>query len=165
MIKKLYPGWVMRIHHDSSIDENLKCQLECLKDQDGNLLDNVDFCNIEQIPGHQNKKFIYTNWSELLKSNAPELGSSWNATYMNAMKWRWFPINDPFVDIFMSRDSDSAIIQREVDSVNVWLKSDKICHIMRGMSLYYFFKANIFSYLNKFISFDSQITLNMVHQY
>jgi len=52
---------------------------------------------------------------------------------MNAMKWRWFPINDRFVDAFMSRDSESLIIQREVDSVNVWLQSDKVGHIMRGI--------------------------------
>jgi len=28
--------------------------------------------------------------------------------------------------------SDSLIIQREVDSMMVWLESDKIGHIMRG---------------------------------
>ena len=132
----------MRVHHDNSIDQNLKCELECLKDENGNLLDNVDFCNIEQVPGHQNNKFNYKNWIELLQSNKSELESSWNATYMNAMKWRWFPINDPFVDVFMSRDSDSAIIQREVDSVKVWLKSDKVGHIMRGMFIHSYYGSS-----------------------
>ena len=113
----------MRVYHDSSIDPNLKCELECLKDENGNLLDNVDFCNIEQVPGHQNPKLNYNIGFE----------SYWIATYMHPMKWRWFPISDPFVDAFMSRDTDSLILQREVDSVNAWLESDKVGHIMRGI--------------------------------
>ena len=56
--KKLYPGWTIRIHHDSSIDENIQCELECLKDDKGILTDNVDFCNIEKVPGHQNPEFL-----------------------------------------------------------------------------------------------------------
>ncbi len=133
LVKELYPGWVMRIHHDSSIDQGLKCRLECLNDTSGNLLDNVDFCDIEHVPGHQNALFKYSKWTEIVKGNSSELETSWNATYMNSMKWRWFPINDPFVEVFSSRDGDSVIIQRELDSVNVWLESDKVGHIMRGI--------------------------------
>ncbi len=47
--------------------------------------------------------------------------------------WRWFPIGDRFVDLWLSRDSDSMIYQREVDAVDAWLKSDKLVHIMRGI--------------------------------
>ena len=36
-----------------------------------------------------------------------------------------------FVDIFSSRDSDSYILQREADSVNFWLNTSKIGHVMR----------------------------------
>ena len=122
MIKKLYPGWTMRIHHDNSIDQGLKCELECLKDENGNLLNNVDFCDIEKVSSHQNSQFNLNELSDILQGNDLEEGSSWSATYMNSMKWRWFPINDPFVDAFMSRDADSLIIQREVDSVKVWLE-------------------------------------------
>ena len=38
---------------------------------------------------------------------------------------------DDFVDIFSSRDTDSTLIQREIDSVNVWLNSSSLFHIMR----------------------------------
>ena len=38
---------------------------------------------------------------------------------------------DDFVDIFSSRDTDSTLIQREIDSVDVWLKSYNLFHIMR----------------------------------
>ena len=125
----------MRIHHDSSIDQNLKCELECLKDENGNLLDNVDFCNVEKVLGHQNPKLNYSKWSDILQSKNPGSESYWIATYMHPATWRWLPISDPFVDLFMSRDSDSLILQREVDSVNAWLESDKVGHIMRGKIL------------------------------
>ena len=46
--------------------------------------------------------------------------------------WRWFPIGDHFVDVFLSRDTDSQIFQREVDAVKFWLYENKIAHIMRG---------------------------------
>ena len=51
---------------------------------------------------------------------------------MHAMKWRFMPVGDSFVEAFMSRDSDSMVTQREVSSVNVWLNSSLAGHIMRG---------------------------------
>lgn len=62
-----------------------------------------------------------------------KLNKTWSAEYIHAMKWRWFPIFDRFVDVFMSRDIDSIIYQREIKAVNAWLESDKPGHIMRGM--------------------------------
>ena len=120
-IKKFYPGWILRVHPDSSISKNLKCELECIKDDKGEQITNLEFCDIEKMPGNQNQDDI-RNW----------FNRTWNASYIHAMKWRWFPIRDHFVDAFMSRDSDSVFIQREIDSVNVWLKSNKAGHIMRG---------------------------------
>ena len=55
----------------------------------------------------------------------------WDGSYIHGMKWRWLPLGDPFADIFMSRDSDSWITQREKDSVDVWLKSNTLFHVMR----------------------------------
>jgi protein O-GlcNAc transferase len=45
--------------------------------------------------------------------------------------WRFEAIDDPEVEIMMSRDTDTRIWEREVISVNAWLKSDKLFHIMR----------------------------------
>jgi len=56
LVKKLYPGWTMRVHHDRSIDKKLKCKLECLKDEKGNLLDNVDYVSLSVS---KTKKEIY----------------------------------------------------------------------------------------------------------
>ncbi len=48
------------------------------------------------------------------------------------MTWRFLPLLDPTVDRFMSRDSDSRIIDREVDAVRQWLtESNATFHVMR----------------------------------
>ena len=78
------------------------------------------------MPGNKNLTDI-RNW----------LNRTWDASYIHAMMWRWFPIRDQFVDVFMSRDSDSTIFQREIDSVNAWLNTDKVGHIMRGEFIFY----------------------------
>ncbi len=118
---KLYPDWILRVYYDDSIDLKVKCKIECLTNKETNeLIDNVDFCNIKQIP--------------IVSGNR-----IWDATYMHAMTWRWLPIGDSFVDVFSSRDLDSHLIQREVDAVNQWInKSNYAGHIMRG-KLYFIY--------------------------
>ena len=113
-LKAIYPDWLMRVYYDNSINPDLKCKLECLKDDKGQLIDNIDFCNVNKLP------------------MTGSLYKTWDAKAIHAMEWRWFPIGDTFVNSFMSRDTDSTLIQREIDSVNVWLASNKSAHIMRG---------------------------------
>ena len=47
------------------------------------------------------------------------------------MMWRFEPIDDPEVEIMLSRDTDTRILMREVFAVNEWLESGKLFHIMR----------------------------------
>jgi len=103
---KFYPSWTVRIYHDNSINPEFICKLECLYS------DNVDFCDVKNMPGKV------------------------NLDYMLPMTWRWLPIGDSFVKLFISRDTDSCIFDREVSAVNEWLKSNKLFHIMRG-KIYY----------------------------
>ena len=119
-LKALYPGWLIRVYYDNSIDPSIICDIECVKDNLNNLIDNTDFCHVET--GIRLSPLIIESFKT----------SFLNVSYIHAMKWRWLPIGDSFVDIFSSRDSDSYLLQREVDSVNVWLKSSKPSHIMRG---------------------------------
>jgi len=112
-VKKLYPGWTIRIYHDNSIKKSIICEIECLKEPDNSLTDIVDFCHINKLP-----QSFFGN-------------KKWSASYIHSMAWRWLPLGDSFVNVFASRDLDSIIIQREVDSVNVWLNSKKPGHIMR----------------------------------
>jgi len=45
--------------------------------------------------------------------------------------WRFEAIDEPDVEIMMSRDTDTRIWNREVIAVNEWLNSGKLFHIMR----------------------------------
>jgi hypothetical protein len=49
----------------------------------------------------------------------------------HGMFWRFWAVEDPEVDIFLSRDCDSRFSDREVSAINEWLASDKDFHIMR----------------------------------
>ena len=114
-IYDFYPGWTVRVHYDSSINQSVICDIECMRNEnDPNraYYDIVDFCNIEQMPY--------------------DLKNTWNASYMHGMTWRWLPIGDSFVDFVNSRDTDAWIHQRELDSVNVWMASNTVFHVMRG---------------------------------
>lgn len=113
-VPAVYKGYTVRIYYDHTVDETLRCQLECKYSSV------VDFCNVN--------RFVF-NLSTLLES---ELVESKNLTYMNKMMWRFLPMGDTFVDVFMSRDLDSLFSQREIDSVNVWMNSTNYGHIMRG---------------------------------
>ncbi len=108
-IKKYYPGWIIRVYHDSNIDQSVTCDYECNEDI-------IDFCNVEEMPVLMNNQL-----------------NNYKASYSHALMWRWFPLGDDFVDYFISRDSDSVVIEREKDSVDVWLynRIDTLFHIMR----------------------------------
>jgi protein O-GlcNAc transferase len=47
------------------------------------------------------------------------------------MMWRFEAIDDPNVEIMMSRDTDTRILLREKLAVDEWLQSNKLFHIMR----------------------------------
>ena len=49
----------------------------------------------------------------------------------HGMFWRFYAICDTEVDIFLSRDTDSRIGNREIAALNEWIESDKDFHIMR----------------------------------
>jgi hypothetical protein len=50
---------------------------------------------------------------------------------LNAMQWRFLPNDDEEVELFICRDLDSRITEREQVSVTEWIESGKILHIMR----------------------------------
>lgn len=72
--KDLYPGWMLRIYYDRSVGKEVKCDIECLKNEkSGDLIDNVDFCDIESI--HRDSNTQIPN----------PIASTWNASYLHAM--------------------------------------------------------------------------------
>lgn len=129
IIKEKYPEWIIRIYYDHSINRSVICELECQKDSNSmymNYIDNIDFCDAENINLNLKDYYFY---------QYKETRVILNLSYIHSMKWRWLPIGDDFVEVFSSRDTDSYILQREIDSVKVWLDSDKTGHIMRGILL------------------------------
>ncbi|KAI9562940.1 hypothetical protein GHT06_010396 [Daphnia sinensis] len=99
-----YPGWVVRIYHNLTMDDDEGWKvLENTID----FGDHIDLCNA----------------TELIKKH--------NLADLFAMTWRWLPLLDEMVDTLMSRDSDSKIIVREQDAVREWLASNRTFHIMR----------------------------------
>ena len=59
------------------------------------------------------------------------LPSSADISKVFAMIWRFFPILDPQVDLYVSRDLDSRISKREAAAVAEWMASTHHFHFMR----------------------------------
>ncbi|XP_037042597.1 uncharacterized protein LOC119078954 [Bradysia coprophila] len=69
--------------------------------------DHLFWCNIERIP---------------------KLG---DVSSVNGRVWRFLPLGDPTVDIFVSRDLDSLATTRERNAVTEWEGYNKTFHLMR----------------------------------
>jgi hypothetical protein len=91
-VKLLLPSWVIRVYVDFT--GTTKSQRDFLYN-----FSNVDVCDI---------------------INLPLFGSS-IFTYLPGRLWRFLPIFDPYVDYVLSRDLDSPIIQRETETLDMWL--------------------------------------------
>lgn len=118
LVRLKYAGFTIRVYYDSTIDPSVRCQLEC------KYADVMDFCNMN--------KFYDTKLSDFFRNQEP--AQLLDMTYMHKMMWRILPVGDSFVDVFMARDTDSFIIDREIDAVNEWLRSNNsVAHIMRGI--------------------------------
>lgn len=104
-ISSKYPGWLIRFYHDLNTDNGAEkawmCSLACKYPQ-------VDFCHASSLPGGLGD----LRWT---------IGTVWRLSVMG----------DPLIKRFMIRDADSPLLQREVNAVSEWIKSDKCFHIMR----------------------------------
>jgi len=95
-VKLLLPSWTIRVYVDFT--GTTKSQRDFLYK-----FSNVDVCNI---------------------TNLPLFGSS-IFTYLPGKMWRFLPIFDPYVDYLLSRDLDSPIIQREIETIDMWLSEEQ----------------------------------------
>ncbi|XP_064088228.1 uncharacterized protein LOC135202672 isoform X1 [Macrobrachium nipponense] len=103
-IEEVYPGWVTRLYYrtDES-NPNITRWMCDLACKHPHL----DLCDVERLP-------VFGN-----------------ITYSVGRVWRFATMGDNLVDKFMVRDSDSPILQREVDAVNEWLADGTCFHVMR----------------------------------
>ena len=117
-VAKQYPGWVIRIYHNIADDptteneaHNQLCRVFCR-------YDNVDLCSVPLLTERIGNKTIPID-PQLLRG-------------LNGRMFRYLVMLDPNVDIFISRDVDSLIFQREVDAVDQWIhQSNYTFHVMR----------------------------------
>jgi len=116
LLPKFYPGWIIRLYYDLDQDDPLRhqlCELSCQT--------NFDLCDIQKLPGRVpmgNVKYTHLNIELKAKNIFPR-------------NWRFFPILDPQVDAYLSRDLDSEFTEREIAAVSEWMESDKSFHMMR----------------------------------
>lgn len=69
---------------------------------------------------------ILKNKSNTYLFDCTHNGYKWEGTF-----WRFYPIESNDIDIFLSRDTDSRITDREINLVNSWIQSNKAFHIIR----------------------------------
>ena len=64
-------------------------------------------------------------------NNTKIIFKSGDLNKIKPMMWRFESIDDPEVEIMLSRDTDSRFLLREKLAVNEWLNSTNLFHIMR----------------------------------
>lgn len=97
------------------------------------------------------KKKIYTDWifrfyvnntvPQEIKNKIIKMGGEivdMSESKIPGMYWRFLAIEDPTVDLFIVRDVDSRISEREELAVNDWIKSDKVMHVLRDHPHHYY---------------------------
>ena len=97
-------------------------------------------CNVELA------KIIYPDWicriyygdsvdkyfiDELKKHENVELFRKIEKPNKSSMMWRFLPIDEPDVEVMISRDADSRLSWREKKCVDIFLESDKLLHSIR----------------------------------
>lgn len=65
------------------------------------------------------------------KSNVKVILKEGDLKHHKPMTWRFETIDDPEVEINMSRDTDTRFLLREILAVDEWIQSGKTFHIMR----------------------------------
>ncbi|KAF2353150.1 hypothetical protein FHG87_016096 [Trinorchestia longiramus] len=99
--QKLYPGWIVRLYTNPT--KYTKELIPLLR-----LHTNFHICDVTNLPG---------NISDWRKGNS--------------MVWRTAVMGDELVDVFLSRDIDAVMLDREVPAVKEFLKSGKSLHLMK----------------------------------
>lgn len=61
-VRELFPGWIMRIYYDDTIDSSIICDLECETDENGELLDIFDFCHAHAIDRNLQEKHFNADY-------------------------------------------------------------------------------------------------------
>jgi protein O-GlcNAc transferase len=102
--KRIYPDWSVFIYVDRTVPDDIITEL---KSEDANII---------YMDEYNSKYNVSAKYGE--------------NTWMNGT-WRYLPVLNPDVEVFISRDADSRLSEREARLVDEWMKSDKEFHILR----------------------------------
>jgi|TARA_B110000858_G_scaffold16512_2_gene16691 hypothetical protein len=73
-----------------------------------------------------------------------------NKLNWEGMFWRWLPLDDKTVDIWISRDADSRLSEREAKIVDEWINSGKTLHSIRDHRCHFnYIMGGLFGINNK----------------
>ena len=121
------------LSNDEKLEDNHKTYLEGAID---NLrLNNIHFKDWKfrfYIDNSVPKEYI--NKIQLFGGEIVDMSNS----KIPGMYWRFLIMDDPKVDLFIVRDTDSRINYRDESAVNQWLKSNNILHICRDHPHHYY---------------------------
>lgn len=82
------------------------------------------------------------------------------------MFWRFYPFQFKSIDIFLSRDADSRITDREMNLVNIWINSDKAFHMIRDHPQHVIpILGGMFGVKNKIFRNENIIINNFISKY
>ena len=102
LAKKYFPEWYCRFYYDETVPIII---IDFLKSMDN---------------------------TELYFIQKPSGGTKYKENGQYGMLWRYYPINDTNVDIFIARDVDSRISLYEYNIINQFIKGDNIIHCFRN---------------------------------
>jgi hypothetical protein len=105
LAQEIYPGWICRFYFSPL-------------NKDGD----------EFLPrdGALNKAISY-----LLKMPNVDIIAVNQPGDWSGMFWRFLPASEEDVDVFISRDCDSRLSEREAAAVEEWMQGPKLIHVMR----------------------------------
>ena len=117
LASRIYPGWTCRFYIGSS----------------------VPFSVTEELT--QGTKH-WARYTEIDGKLEPMCGGSFDPIELEiyhmaepgdwtSMFWRFWPASEDDVDVFISRDCDSRLSEREAAAVDEWMQGPKLIHVMR----------------------------------
>ncbi|KAK7084321.1 hypothetical protein SK128_018624 [Halocaridina rubra] len=101
-VKEAYKEWTVRVYLDLTSEDVREWACSVACDNQ-----HLDLCDVKAIPG------------------IGDISDS------GGTAWRFMVVGDALVDQYIVRDTDSPIIQRELDAVQEWFHSGKCFHVMR----------------------------------
>mmetsp|Transcript_29550 Transcript_29550/g.87531 ORF Transcript_29550/g.87531 Transcript_29550/m.87531 type:complete len:488 (-) Transcript_29550:53-1516(-) len=118
LVPRHYPGWQMRVYHDSTVPHDVIARLRNFTH-----VRLVDVGDAVAVAGKE-EPLLPSEWTEWLPG-------------INPLTWRFLAASDPQVDRYVVRDADSLVGPREREAVSEWIESGRPFHVMHDHPRHY----------------------------